>query len=993
MFTQPRELAAHVNEHVAGLFPGHVDPAKMLELDYKPCPRCCKFFLNVGGSHKRSCDAKSLVVRDELLNSALADDGSFLPSLEDVFTLPIPTLGSVPTGCQQAWGTVLEKTLLDVATSNSVEAWTRLFMLPKCVLVASKRGGKRNRGDRLSVSYLCDAWTRGDLKWLWTRASRSVSSKARTSGPDLKRAVETAITHVRHGRLGKACATLSSSGLAPDNDTTRDKLIAKHPVAPPPLVVELVDGDSPALKLGHDFNLKSILTSFAKDVGSDGTNFRVQHLLDACSASLSRPVLSTLRSVINLLLSGNAHEDIRLFLAGAKLTALAKGDSDVRPIAAGNVFRRIASKCVCQINQSRFRAALGKHQVGVACPAGAESVIHLTREVMDRKWSDPDFVLLKVDFANAFNAIDRQVLLEQCAKLFPDLLPWVQWCYGDRPWLIHQTGRVSSCVGVQQGDPLGPLLFCLVLHLLVTRVAADCPDLDLHRWYLDDGVLAGPSRQVLRALTLLRKHGPTLGLHLNLGKCELFSPDLDNFGLSELVDDDLSSFPAMLNQRSDVPHFELLGSPFGDVEFCSAVVKRLCAANRKLLDRISSMGDPQAALHLLRTCASFGKFVYLTRTTPPELVRVALAECDLDIRACFSSLAALQLTDRAWSQARLSLSHGGIGLRSVAEHCAAAYITSHIRALPGVVTAHLVSAVDIFSQQLGPDGNFDLDRLLETPPKQRALSTRLEKLGAAALRAGCTQVDGLRLSSVEAPRSAAWLMALPCRGPLDLTLEPDQMQVALQHRLGLPLSVAGEKCCFCGSALDLLGHHHLTCSSGDYRTSRHNQLRNALFTLCGAAGLSPQKEQGSFEHDRTRPADVLVPAWKLGKSAAFDLTVVSPLTKQLLKGAGDDNCVTAAAMKKHAENDAKCADLHWLCIPLAVDSYGQWCDEAHTAFVEIASHLSTRTKVSLSVALASIFNTLGLILTRHNAIAVLARRAKPFSIGAAELLSSSSSYR
>ena len=33
-------------------------------------------------------------------------------------------------------------------------------------------------------------------------------------------------------------------------------------------------------------------------------------------------------------------------------------------------------------------------------------------------------------------------------------------------------------------------------------------------------------------------------------------------------------------------------------------------------------------------------------------------------------------------------------------------------------------------------------------------------------------------------------------------------------------------------------------------------------------------------HDarRTRPADVLVPNWVLGKPAAFDITVTSPLT-------------------------------------------------------------------------------------------------------------------
>jgi hypothetical protein len=156
------------------------------------------------------------------------------------------------------------------------------------------------------------------------------------------------------------------------------------------------------------------------------------------------------------------------------------------------------------------------------------------------------------------------------------------------------------------------------------------------------------------------------------------------------------------------------------------------------------------------------------------------------------------------------------------------------------------------------------------------------------------------------------------------------------------------------------------------------------------AGLNPSKEEGGYERDRTRPADVLVPDWKLGKSAAFDLTVVSPLTSENLSGAGANDVVERAASVKHDENDPKCSAFGWLCVPLAVDSYGQWCLEAHNAFTEIAIRLSVRTKATFSSSLSMIFNTLGVILARHNAIALIARRARPFSIGAREVLSAGS---
>ena len=75
---------------------------------------------------------------------------------------------------------------------------------------------------------------------------------------------------------------------------------------------------------------------------------------------------------------------------------------------------------------------------------------------------------------------------------------------------------------MQQGDPLGPLLFALVLLILVSSLDADdeCADLILQPWYLDDVALAGSRTAVLCALHLIEEMGSALGLHVNL-KCEL----------------------------------------------------------------------------------------------------------------------------------------------------------------------------------------------------------------------------------------------------------------------------------------------------------------------------------------------------------------------------------------------------------------------------------------------------------------------------------------
>ena len=78
--------------------------------------------------------------------------------------------------------------------------------------------------------------------------------------------------------------------------------------------------------------------------------------------------------------------------------------------------------------------------------------------------------------------------------------------------------------GVQQGDPLGPLLFSLVLHPLALRIEREFPNLDLSVWYLDDGTIIGNVEDVFRVFELIRVEGPSLGLNLNVKKNEIWWP-------------------------------------------------------------------------------------------------------------------------------------------------------------------------------------------------------------------------------------------------------------------------------------------------------------------------------------------------------------------------------------------------------------------------------------------------------------------------------------
>jgi hypothetical protein len=308
--------------------------------------------------------------------------------------------------------------------------------------------------------------------------------------------------------------------------------------------------------------------------------------------------------------------------------------------------------------------------------------------------------------------------------------------------------------------------------------------------------------------------------------------------------------------------------------------------------------------------------------------------------------------------------------------------------MPGVMTPDLDAALVLHAEQLELGGPLDpvlVSEWLSKPPSQHELSTKLEKKDFMSLLAVSSTVDHIRLISVSSPRSAAWLQAIPCLGPIDQSLRPDEMQAALQHRLGLSLAHPGEVCSLClEQPLDVLGHHHITCSKGGFVTQRHNRLRDCLHALCSFAGMSPLKEQGASHGNMSRPADLLVPNFSLAKAAAFDFVVCSPLVQMNVDAAGAIDVVDKAAVTKHTNNDAKCDALGWKCVPLAVDTYGRWGSEAQASFSSIASHLSVTTKTSLSAATNSIYSALGIVLARFNARAILAHRFR-FDFGAREV--------
>ena len=133
-----------------------------------------------------------------------------------------------------------------------------------------------------------------------------------------------------------------------------------------------------------------------------------------------------------IILSGIVPSAVRPVLFGGRLTALRKKCGGIRPIAVGSTLRRLAAKILCR----RLRplgGVLAPTQLGFAVRSGCEAAIHATRGYCSSascsSAGEPQ-VLLKVDFANAFNSIFRDVILEETYSSAPMAATYAYQAYG-----------------------------------------------------------------------------------------------------------------------------------------------------------------------------------------------------------------------------------------------------------------------------------------------------------------------------------------------------------------------------------------------------------------------------------------------------------------------------------------------------------------------------------------------------------------------------------
>lgn len=542
-------------------------------------------------------------------------------------------------------------------------------------------------------------------------------------------------------------------------------------------------------------------------------------------------------------------------------------------------------------------------------------------------------------------------MLDSVNEALPGLTAWTSWCYGENSLLLYDHEcQIASACGTQQGDPLGPLYFCLLLKDLTDKIQSLHPR--YNKWYMDDGGIVGPADLLVQVWNILVAEGPSRGLFLNPSKCEFtwLNPSIS------------SPCPLPDVPLTSLKDLSMLGAPLGDDTSCNKYIHKKLTKIAPIMNKLIELEDSQSAMFLLRLSLGTGRAMHFMRTTPLPSWLPAARSFDVETRRVVSEVLGAPLPDSAYAQAKLTPSLGGLGLRAVEDHAQAAFTASWN-------TSALTSG-EVWSAH---------PFVLTTAPvdaKQHHLSLEVDKAIQQRLVAEASKRDRQRLLRLAQPHASAWVTATPDHP--DRIISPAHFRLITKRWLGIPLLVSEVRvsCPFCKQSICQHGDHAACCKSKGDIITRHNRMRDVVDLICKDGLLNPQKEKAGIlgDNSKRRPGDVTIPIWHNGRSLAIDLAVICPVAPHHLKEAAP--CEHYAQTAKHDKYDQGFENTDYDFCPVVFETFGAVNEEGEHFLKKLFRVASNQQNIAHSVYAGKAWARLSCVLQRSIATMIM-RRTQP----------------
>jgi len=566
----------------------------------------------------------------------------------------------------------------------------------------STRGGGRSAGVIDARFAMWRAGQRAQLvaDWERDRARTWQSIAARRDGRGEQRdrdqrahTMARVLELVEDGELSRAMRMLHSLGICDLTPEVLQQLCSKHPVRLRPVPATLPTAQ-PAVRVA----LTEVFRQLRRRGGTGPSGERNEYLrvltrdFEDAHAARVMPLYDDFASAYASALLPEWFYSIRAIAtlhplvkrAPTREEAAAGAQPDARPIAVGEVESRAVFQSLTTSLRDAFAGILAPQQLAVGVDGGISVVIHGMRLLLELH---SDFVIVRIDLRNAYNACDRSALLRRCSE-HPELAPLMPLLHAamrsGTDLLVGQEReslfapppgqpprrRGDSSTGTQQGLPPSSGVFCVAIQRELAaldaelRAAGGCA-----RGIMDDVVAAGPACIVFPAIARFADAvRASLFLEMQPAKTFCYSPsyDLEHCPFRQRVGAQIGS--VALPDGSAAHGLLVGGVPIGAAEYVGEVLRQEVDGIVSYIEQTVSQlhADSRHACwaSLYYCCAS--RFDFWLRHVEPDLTRPHARRVDEALVAATEALGYEGMLgdpitlDRARQPAR----QRGLGLRS-----------------------------------------------------------------------------------------------------------------------------------------------------------------------------------------------------------------------------------------------------------------------------------------------------------------------------------------
>lgn len=909
-----------------------------------PCPFCGELFTakglptHIGVKHKQTSaqgvvhSQTSVSISTHSSQEGDSPEGSPPNVVENlqVCRNVFKNFSIIPMACRPLVTSLLAEVIEKVVTCNDESSWLSLLSFASVVLQLPSL-----KQDDLSLPKIVReniVAFRGGARLEYRRKDHSSSSKSPyyKKGRDVVKAAKQKLSE---GDISSAARLLSSSDEFADEEQAIDEMIRLHPKTPEDLQLP----DAPTIRVpSPEITTEEItraIMSFPKSSSGGLDGIRPRHIRDLITGGVvSDRLIKALAKLTDLLLRSDIPLSIRPIFFGARLFALKKPNGSFRPIACSSVFRRILSKILVWRIKTRVSSHVGDHQLGCGTPGGAEAAVHATSSFLATRHGEPT-VLAKLDFSNAFNTVRRDHMLRVVRDIFPEYYAPIYQMYAYDSYLAQTKNVINSSNGIQQGDPLGPTLFCISIAEMVRSLKSP-----LNVWYMDDGALGGSLDDVLADIQKVKDFSLQSGLTLNPSKCEIWIQGADPQQSEELLEPICVALPNCKYLEKD--DMILLGAPLFEESIETATFN--CKKKTDvMLSRLPHIGAHRA-LFLLRSTIGASTLTHVLRAGHNiSKNNGCLVEFEEKLKVATASLINVDLTEKAWSQATLPISKGGLGIISPIQILSSCQLSSQFSTDQLVKDISSEEAYECFRNNRFSLKELYISEGFSTPEcmgSQKEWSKPVfDSLWHNLFLESNSNKDKARLMACSAVGSGSWLHAVPCASTGTL-LDDESMRIAVGLRLGV--SVVAEHTCICGVPVSSDGHHGLACRQSVGRRPRHMALNNILAHTLRKANIPNVLEpNGLSRTDGKRPDGLTLVPFRLGKPLVWDATVIDTLANSYVDYCAQTQGYAAdlAEVNKNSKYVALRED--YIFSPFAFETFGPAGKQTKTFINDICKRL------------------------------------------------------